>query len=137
MSGCFRVRMISSYKDLLVWQRAMELVLYIYPLTRRFPREEQYGLSIQVRRAASSVAANIAEGQGRCTRGEFLQFLGNAQGSLRETETHLILAQRLGYISSPEYRAAEERIAECGRLLSGLSKALRRKPPRDYTPAKH
>ena len=85
---------ISGYRDLVVWQRAMELAEATYLLTKRFPPDEQYGLTSQARRAAASVAANIAEGYGRQTRASYVSFLRIAQGSLKELETHLILAER-------------------------------------------
>lgn len=91
---------VDSYRDLLVWQRNMALAEGCYHLTRDFPREEVYGMTSQVRRSAVSIPANIAEGYGRESRGEYVQFLRVAQGSLKELETHLLLAQRVG-IASP------------------------------------
>ncbi len=91
---------MQSYKELLVWQQAMELVSAIYRATKMFPREELYGLTSQLRRSAVSVPSNIAEGQGRATRGEFIQFLGHARGSLFEVETQLLIAGHLGYLSA-------------------------------------
>jgi four helix bundle protein len=85
-----------SYQDLTVWQRAMEMIVEVYALTKAFPREEIFGLTSQVRRAAVSVASNIAEGRGRLSVGEFRQFLGTAQGSNFEVQTQLDLARRLG-----------------------------------------
>ena len=87
---------IQSYRDLIVWQRAMELVVDVYGMTRSFPECERYGLSSQLRRSAVSIPSNIAEGQGRLTRGEFRQFLGHARGSLSEVETQVSIATRLG-----------------------------------------
>jgi len=89
-----------SYKDLLVWQRAIQMTLAIYKLSATFPREEVYGLTSQVRRAAVSVASNIAEGYGRGTRGEYKQFLGMARGSICEVQTQLFIVQELGYGSA-------------------------------------
>lgn len=86
---------IESYRDLKVWQRAMDLAVLVYGLTAAFPKQEQFGLTAQSRRAAVSVAANIAEGYGRSTKAAYLNFLRIAQGSLKETETHLILAGRV------------------------------------------
>jgi four helix bundle protein len=94
-----------SYKDLIAWQKAMDLAEAIYQLTRDFPREEIYGLTSQLRRCAVSVPSNIAEGQGRTTPGEFKQFLGHARGSLLELETQLQLAKRLGYCSADREKA--------------------------------
>ncbi len=110
---------IHSFRDLLVWQRAIELVELVYTTSRNWPKVETYGLVSQVRRAAVSVPSNIAEGHGRATRGEFLHHLGIAYGSLMEVETQIVLAQRLGYITNA--------IADTGRPLHGLSRALSRK----------
>ena len=87
---------IESYKDLLVWQQAMDLAVLAYETTRAWPREEIYGLTSQVRRSASSVPANIAEGYGRESRASYQQFLKIDQGSLKELETHLLISQRVG-----------------------------------------
>ncbi len=87
--------MSASYKDLVAWQQGMELVELIYELSARWPKSELYALISQVLRAAVSVVSNIAEGQGRNSPGEFLQFLGNAKGSLLEVETQILVAQRL------------------------------------------
>ncbi len=115
-----------SYLDLELWQRAMDLVVECYTLTRTFPNSELYGLSSQLQRAAVSVPANIAEGQGRQHRAEFIQHLSIASGSLAEAETHIRIAQRLKYL--PEKRAVEllARCSEVGRLLNGLLRYLRR-----------
>jgi four helix bundle protein len=115
-----------NFKDLVVWQRAVDLVAEIYVATRDFPRDELYGLTSQVRRAAVSIPSNIAEGQGRLTRGEFRQFLGQAKGSLAEVETQLIIAHRLGYLASPD--SLLEHLNEVGRLLNGLLNSLSREP---------
>lgn len=111
-----------NYRDLIVWQKAMEMVTEIYRVTLAFPREEIYGLTSQIRRAAVSIPSNIAEGQGRLTRGEFRQFLGQAKGSLAELETQTLIAQKLGYIrdSSPLL----DRISEVARLLNALLNSL-------------
>lgn len=94
---------IRSHRDLIVWQKAMDLVVSVYGLSEAFPKSETYGLTSQVRRAVSSVPANIAEGQGRRLRGEFLNFLGNARGSLSELDTHLELAFRLKYLDHDQH----------------------------------
>ena len=86
-----------SFKELVVWQRAVELSIEIYNLTASFPNSEQFGLSNQLRGASVSIASNIAEGYGRTTRGEYLQFLGHARGSLCELQTLLIIAKALGF----------------------------------------
>ena len=89
---------LQSYKELVVWQKGIEFVAEIYRSTRAFPKEELYGLTNQLRRAAVSIPSNIAEGQGRLSRGEFKQFLGHARGSLFEVESQLIMARMLGYL---------------------------------------
>lgn len=87
---------INSYRDLLVWQAAIELAVDCYSVTKAFPSAEMYGMTSQIRRSASSIAANIAEGYGRENTGSFAQYLRIAQGSLKELETHLILSDRIG-----------------------------------------
>ena len=109
---------IRSYQDLEVWQMAMDLVEDRYRLTRQFPREEQYGLTSQIRRAAVSIPANIAEGYGRDMTGSFIQFLRVAQGSVRELETHLLLSGRLEIIS-------QDALAKPLGLAERISKMLR------------
>jgi four helix bundle protein len=103
MSVAAQPTKIKSHRDLIVWQKAMVLVTDVYSLTKTFPREEIYGLTSQTRRAAASVPANIAEGQGRRLGREFHQFLCNARGSL--LDTHLELALRVGYISGGTTRS--------------------------------
>ena len=119
--------MLSSYRDLLVWQKAMELVVETYRLSSRFPKEEQYGLTSQLRRASVSVPSNIAEGYGRASRKEYLQFLYVGQGSLKETETQIILAEMLGYSSKDAAELLLEKCEVVGKLLGGLIRALQRK----------
>ena len=114
-----------SFKDLIVWQKARQLVAATYRVTRRFPRLEMYGLTSQLQRAAVSVASNIAEGQGRLTRGEFIQFLGNARGSLVELQTQFILAYDLGYITSQQLDELERLSGEVLGLLNRLIESLR------------
>ena len=109
-----------SYRDLIAWQKAMDLVEEIYKATREFPKDELYGLTSQLRRAAVSVPSNIAEGQGRMTPGEFKQFLGHARGSLLETETQILLAGRLHYIPQDEMSLLLKLSGEVGRILNGL-----------------
>lgn len=117
--------MSHSYKDLIVWQRARALASDIYRITESFPRSEVYGLTSQLRRAAVSVVSNVAEGQGRLTKGEFQQFLGHARGSLLEMETQLLIAVDLTYLSHEEFSQVEPRLAEVRRLLNGLLDSLR------------
>jgi len=112
--------MATTYKDLVVWQRAMELVTEIYRSTEAFPKDEIYGLCGQIRRAAVSIPANIAEGQGRLTPGEFRQFLGYARGSLLELETLIAVAANLNYLDHEKVTSLSVRTAEVGKLLNGL-----------------
>ncbi len=116
-----------NYRDLIAWQKAMELVELVYSETKKFPREEVYALTSQLRRAAVSVPSNIAEGQGRTSSREFLNFLSMAYGSLREIETQIIIAERLGYMSEGKARSILELSGEVGRLINGLSSSLKRR----------
>jgi four helix bundle protein len=121
-----------SYRDLEVWQVAMQLVSAIYEETRRFPPVERYGLAGQMQRAAVSVAANIAEGHGRLHRGEYLRFVSVANGSLKETETEILLAAKLGYIDSDRSKSLLETTESLSRMLGALIRKLRqptRLPP--------
>jgi four helix bundle protein len=115
---------INSYRDLLVWQQAVDLSVAVYALTRAWPREEIYGLTSQARRAAVSVAANIAEGYGRDARGSYVNFLKIAQGSLKELETHAIIAQKLGLSSDAELSSILEKSESVGKLLRLLVRKL-------------
>ncbi len=111
---------VKKYQELIAWQKAIALVTDVYEATRTFPRDEIYGLTSQLRRAAVSIPSNIAEGQGRASSGEFLQFLCHARGSLFEVETQIIVANNLGYLSDEERDALVEKISELGRILNGL-----------------
>ena len=113
-----------NYSDLIAWQRAIDLVETVYRLSAAFPREELYGLTAQVRRAAVSVPSNIAEGQGRWSTNEFIHFLGISQGSLREVETQLTIAVRLGYLTADQAEGGFKLAAETGRLINGLRNSL-------------
>jgi len=115
---------VKSYQDLVVWQKAMDFVVEVYKLTRRFPREETYGLINQVRRAAVSVPSNIAEGQGRGIGQAFSHHVRIAQGSLQEVETQLLIAGRLKYVTAAELAPVMNQSAEIGRLNRGLLKSL-------------
>lgn len=110
----------TNYKDLIVWQKAIDLATWIYNLTSIFPKEELYGIVSQMRRAAVSIPSNIAEGQSRQHKTEFIQFLSIAKGSLSELETQLIISGRLKYISENDLNEGKERIAEMNRLLHPL-----------------
>jgi len=116
--------MSGSYREIKVWQKAIELVVDIYSCTRSFPREELYGLAGQLRRAAVSIASNIAEGKGRRTDREFLQFLHHARGSVFEVETQLTIASRLGYMPEAEVLRWGDSASEIARMLNGLIKAI-------------
>ncbi len=115
---------INGYRDLLVWQRAMDLVIEAYGLTKRFPGEERYALAQQLRRAAVSVPSNIAEGHGRKHLGDYVRHVSIARGSLMEMETQLLIAGRMGYISNGEEERVIAQTSEVGRMLSGLLRAL-------------
>ena len=136
--------MAIHYKELTVWQKAVDLVEDVYRLTTGFPEEEKFGLVAQLRRAAVSIPSsqhagaclprerkgrrflisNIAEGQGRLTVGEFKQFLGHARGSLFEVETQLLITKRLEWIAERDFRKLHDQINEVGRLLNGLIRSL-------------
>jgi four helix bundle protein len=119
--------MSGTYTDLQVWQAAMDLAEDVYRITKNFPKEETYGLTIQLRRAAVSVPSNIAEGKGRSSDKELAQFLCHSRGSLFEIETQINLARRLGYLDTQEAEAVLRNTARVGQLLNGLLRAFR--PP--------
>jgi four helix bundle protein len=123
---------IRSYRELEVWQKAMDLVVECYRISERFPKTELYGLTSQLQRAAVSVPANIAEGQGRSHTKEFLNHLSIAYGSLMEVETHLQIAARLNYLDLPSLELLLEKGAVVGRMLNGLMQALNRKLSTDH-----
>jgi four helix bundle protein len=114
-----------SYRELIAWQKAMDLVTEIYRATSSFPREEQYGLTNQLRRAAVSVPSNIAEGQARFSQREFHRFLGHARGSLVEIETQLMIACNLEYLSAKQSHDLLDKTAEVGRIMNGLIASIR------------
>jgi four helix bundle protein len=113
-----------SYRDLIAWQKSIEFVSAIYAVTSRFPKEELYGLTSQLRRAAVSIPSNIAEGQGRKSEGEFRHFLHNFTGSLMEVETQLTIANMPGFLSDEESAKLLASAAEIGRILNGLIASL-------------
>jgi four helix bundle protein len=115
---------IESYRDLLVWQQAMDLAVAVYKLTKAWPKDELYGLTSQTRRAATSVPANIAEGYGRENRGSYQQFLRIAQGSLKELETHLLIAERIGLASGDGIHSLLMGSESVGKLLRQLIRKL-------------
>jgi four helix bundle protein len=114
-----------SFMDLVVWRRAVELSTEIYHLTATFPKSEQFGLVNQMRRASVSIASNIAEGYGRSTKGEYLQFLGHARGSKCELQTPLVIAKALGFGAAPSYERNERLCADVSRMLIAMMKKLR------------
>ncbi len=115
---------VKSYRELIAWQKAINLVQAVYRATATFPKEEIYGLRSQVRRSAISTASNMAEGQGRKSTREFLNFLSIARGSLCEMEPQVILAERLGYFDASICSELLNLAAEVGRLINGLSRSL-------------
>ena len=121
---------VRSYRDLQVWQRAMDVTVGTYELTRAYPRDELFGLTSQSRRAAASIAANIAEGYGRASKPSYLNFLRIARGSLKELETHLILAERVGLLASGATAPLLDQTDEVGRMLHGLITRVEAQPSR-------
>jgi len=115
---------VKNYQELIAWQKAMDLVEDVYKASKTFPREEVYGLTSQIRRAAVSVPSNIAEGQGRRTTSDFLRHLSIAYGSLREVETQILIASRLRYLGKGIVETVLLRAGEVGRLLNGLMNSL-------------
>ncbi len=114
----------SAFRDLIVWQKAMDLAVDIYRLTKLLPKEETYGLSDQMRRAAVSIPSNIAEGQGRITAKEFIRFLAMARGSLCELSTQLELCERLDYLNTSITTPSHNLIVEITKMINSLSKSV-------------
>lgn len=126
-----------SFRDMVVWQKAVAMSLAVYKLTSKFPDSERFGLTNQSRRAAVSVASNIAEGYGRATKGEYLQFLGHARGSNFELQTQLTISHALGFGSDELQNEAERLSNEVGRMLVSLMSRLQattRRPRADFMP---
>src|SRR5579863_4069176 len=115
----------SRYQDLRAWKMAITLVEQVYKVTSTLPPEEMFGLKSQMRRCGVSIPSNIAEGQGRATRGEFQQFLGHARGSLYELETQIVIAGRLGYVRADETANLLTEAKELGRTLNALIASLK------------
>lgn len=115
---------VSAYKELIVWQKSIELAKTVYAVSGRFPKEEQFGLTAQLRRAAVSVSSNIAEGSGRATRSEYARFLAIARGSCFEVETQLILCREIGFCSEQELVPAFALVREIGRMLNTMIRKL-------------
>jgi four helix bundle protein len=118
---------IKSYRDLRVWQDAMALAESCYRLAARFPRDELFGLTSQIRRAAASIPANIAEGHGRENTGSFVQSLRISQGSLKELETHLLLAERVGILAASDLEVILGRCESLGKMVRALIRSLQDK----------
>jgi len=119
--------MAQTYRDLIAWQKAMDLVTEVYEVTRTFPREELYGLTSQLRRAAVSIPSNIAEGQARYSHAEFHHFLRNAKGSLAEMETQIQIACNLKYVDQEKAEALLRATAELGRILNALLESVKKR----------
>ena len=115
---------MGHFKDLVAWQKSIELTAELYKLTEMFPKPELYGLADQIRRAAVSVASNMAEGQAHFSRREFCHYLHYSRGSLAEIETQIIIAERLHYISKSQLDTELQRIHEIGRIINGLINSL-------------
>jgi four helix bundle protein len=115
---------VLHFRELVAWQKAMDLVVVVYQLSARFPADERFGLTNQVRRAAVSVPSNIAEGQGRGAGASFAQFLRFALGSLQEVETQVLISQRLGYADDRSVLCVIDLIAETGRVIGGLMRSI-------------
>ncbi len=116
--------MAESFRDLIVWQRSVQMTTAIYELTSRFPREELYGLTSQLRRASVSVASNIAEGYGRGSSGEYKQFLGMARGSNSEVQTQFVIARELGFGTPAALDKAEGLSNEVGKMIAAILRTL-------------
>ena len=121
---------IKSFRDLIAWQKAIEMVDTAYKLTREFPREELFGLRSQMRRSAVSVPSNIAEGYGRRRLAEYLRFLDIARGSLCELQTQCIISHRQGFLDCREVELLEDIMDQVGKLLYRLTESLNKKSPR-------
>lgn len=124
-----------SYRDLVVWQKAMQLVTKTYSVADTFPKSEMFGLASQLKRAAISVPSNIAEGQGRDSMKEFLHHLSIAYGSLMEVETQIQIAANLSFIPQTQADTLIDKCGEVGRLLNGLLRSLRNQPTDNRQPA--
>ncbi|MEI6228559.1 MAG: four helix bundle protein [Candidatus Saccharibacteria bacterium] len=123
----YRIKPARNFRDLLAWQIAYKLTLYVYELTKSFPSKEDYGLTSQIKRASVSITSNIAEGFGRRTLKEKDSFYSIAHGSLTEVENQLIIAEGVGYINKIQFAKAEELFVETHKLLYGLRKANKEK----------
>ncbi|SRR5229473_3674188 len=118
---------LRHYQELIAWQKAMDLVVLVYKVSAGFPKEELFGLTVQIRKAAVSIPSNIAEGQGRNTTRDFIHFLGIAKGSLQELQTQLVVAHRLNYLNEIVRTELLDLSYEVGRLIHGLMNSLKEK----------
>ncbi len=123
---------VHGFKDLDVWKKSMALVTRIYLLTKSLPKDEMYGLTSQMRRAAVSIPSNIAEGRGKRSTKDFLRYLNIAYGSSAELETQMLIAENLGYIDAKNAQPIQDQIAEVNRMLNGMMQGLEKKliPPK-------
>ncbi|MBR0238961.1 MAG: four helix bundle protein [Thermoguttaceae bacterium] len=119
---------MESYRDLIVWQKSMDLAVEIYRLIKLLPREEMYGLSDQMRRSATSIPANISEGYGRNATGDYIRFLNISRGSRHELETQLLICVRVGYLTENQTALALKYCDEVGRMLNSLISKLSSNP---------
>ena len=118
---------VHDFEDLTVWQKSVDLAAAVYTLTREFPREERFALTLQLRKAAVSVSSNIAEGNGRWTTKDYIHFLINSRGSLYEVRSLLRVSKRLGFATSPDVAELVALITEIGKMLAGLRASLLRR----------
>lgn len=118
---------INTYKDLIVWQKSVALVTSIYSITKDFPTEEKFGIVSQLNRSAVSIPSNIAEGYGRQSSKNYLQFLKIARGSAMETETLLIISKNLNYINDSDFEKTTNELEEVSKMLQGLINKINQK----------
>lgn len=119
---------ITTFRDLKVWQLGIEFAVQVYRVTDGFPRDERFGLTMQVRNCASSVSSNIAEGYGRGSRIDYLRFLKIARSSLYEADSQLFLARKLGFLSERDHESLKDVLDHCERALAGLIRSLENRP---------
>lgn len=120
-------QIIESYRDLEAWKLAIRLTRFIYRASEQFPQEERFGLTSQIRRAAVSVASNIAEGSGRGTTSDYARFLRMARGSIFEVETQMCIARELGFVGDEVFEPVDELLRDTGRVLAGLLRSIEKK----------
>ena len=118
---------IESYRDLEAWKLAIRLTKFIYRASEQFPQDERFGLTSQIRRAAVSVASNIAEGWGRGTTSDYARFLRMARGSIFEVETQMVIAREMGFVGDEVFQPVDELLKDTGRVLAGLLRSIEKK----------